>query len=98
VKSHHIIQNAAAKNLKGYSRSKAFSVALGDKHVLTFKPQRLARGATYAAERRIAYRALRDAGVPKTTAKKIITEADKYFASLGVNMSTRMRKVLNATQ
>jgi hypothetical protein len=34
---------------------------------------------------------LRDAGVPRETAKKLVREADGYFASIGVTMTTRTR-------
>jgi hypothetical protein len=97
VGSHHIIQGAAVRELPGYNHGAAIAVDLGSifdpnsAHRLTRPAPRLPGGGTYAAERRFAYRSLRDAGVPRETAKKLVREADGYFASIGVTMTTRTR-------
>jgi hypothetical protein len=78
------------KGLKGYSRwggSPTIKLTIID-HIKTFAAQRRKGGGTYGAERVIGYRALRDAGISKEDARKIIEEADKYFHGLGVGNNT----------
>ncbi|MGR5990474.1 hypothetical protein ACT7C6_12860 [Bacillus paranthracis] len=90
--AHHIIQNAAVRNLQGYSRGKAPTVSLSKSaHKKTFAVQRQKGGGTYASERRIAYKSLRRAGVSERKARKMIRQTDKYFAKLGVTGSTKTR-------
>jgi hypothetical protein len=97
VGSHHIIQGAAVQDVVGYSRRVAPSVDLGAindplaTHALTRPAQMRAGGGTYSAERRIAYRALRDAGIPQTPAREMIGVADQYFESIGVTRQTPLR-------
>jgi hypothetical protein len=53
--------------------------------------QRQAGRGTYADERRIAYEALRRAGLSHEEAQKLIGRADAYFKSIGVTPSTPTR-------
>ena len=96
--AHHVIQDAAARELAGYSRGAAPAVELpgpstlvGSPHYGATQLQRQAGGGTYAAERRIGYRALRKAGVSAERARSLVAFADEYFASIGVGPSTPMR-------
>ena len=96
--SHHIIQDAAVKNLPNYNRKEAPAIQLegpstkiGTPHYKATQAQRKSGGGTYASERRIGYRALREAGVPKETSKKVIRNADEYFKGIGVNLETKTR-------
>lgn len=84
--AHHIIQDAAMRNIKGYDRFKAPAIQLygpstikGTPHNIATSIQRQAGGGTYGAERRIGYKALRKAGVSAEDAKEVIRGADKYF-------------------
>ncbi|NTS43889.1 RHS domain-containing protein [Flavisolibacter sp. BT320] len=96
--AHHVIQDAAVRDLPGYDTEKAPGVQLsgpstqqGSPHYNATQAQRGAGGGTYAAERRIAYRALRKAGLSKEQARQAIHEADRYFRSIGVGMNTQTR-------
>jgi RHS repeat-associated protein len=96
--AHHIIQNAAMRNIPGYSKSAAPSIQLagpstlaGSPHYIATRVQDMAGGGTYAAERRIGYRALRRAGIGIADARTAIKNADTYFSSIGVNASTLTR-------
>jgi hypothetical protein len=101
--SHHIIQNAAAKDLPGYNRMDAPAVQLqgpstakGSEHYLATQVQRQRGGGTYAAERRIGYKAMRRAGLPENEAREQIQRADDYFmGELGATPETVMRSVGN---
>ncbi|HHC6666811.1 TPA: RHS repeat-associated core domain-containing protein [Vibrio parahaemolyticus] len=100
--SHHVIQDAAAKNISGYSRMDAPAIQLngpstlkGSEHYIATQVQRQIGGGTYAAERRIGYKALRKAGVSQSEARAHIQRADNYFGGLGVTSSTQMRQVGN---
>lgn len=58
--------------------------------------QRQRGGGTYGAERRIAYKALRRAGLPKAEVRGHIGRADEYFmGNLGVDLDTPVRAVRN---
>ncbi|MCC5847774.1 MAG: hypothetical protein JJU29_06725 [Verrucomicrobia bacterium] len=96
--AHHIIQDAAVRNLPGYKTNEAPGIQLqgppnapGTQHFLTRNAQRARGGGTYGAERRIAYKSLRQAGLSKDQARSEISRADQYFQSLGVSRSTRTR-------
>ncbi len=97
--SHHIIQDAAVRELPGYSRTAAPAMRLdgpanrlGTPHYRATRVQVAARtGGTYGAERRIAYRAMRRAGVDRAAARANINRADRYFASIGVTKKTVTR-------
>ena len=95
---HHIVQDAAVRDLPGYSRSRAPAVQLdgpstlrGSPHYRATQVQRQRGGGTYGAERRIAYKSMRKAGVSKEHARSLIEQADEFFRSLGVTPSTPTR-------
>jgi broad specificity phosphatase PhoE len=52
-------------------------------------------GGTYAAERRIGYKALRRAGIFEDEARELIQEVDNYFSSIGVTPNTVTRILRN---
>ncbi|HSN98080.1 MAG TPA: RHS repeat-associated core domain-containing protein, partial [Candidatus Nanopelagicales bacterium] len=96
--AHHVIQDAAVRELPGYKTNLAPGVRLdgpaniqGTPHSLTRSVQRQAGGGTYAAERRIGYKALRRAGLSPSDARQAVQEADDYFRSIGVGPSTPTR-------
>jgi len=96
--AHHVIQDAAVRDLPGYSRSRAPAIILpgpstkvGSPHYCATQIQRQRGGGTYAAERRIGYKALRRGGVNRNDARDIIKEADDYFFNLGVTPQTPTR-------
>ncbi|MEY9582010.1 RHS repeat-associated core domain-containing protein [Sinorhizobium fredii] len=96
--AHHIIQDAAVRKLEGYRTNAAPGVVLkgpsnlsGTAHNLATAVQRQAGGGTYAAERRIGYKALRAAGFSAETARSAIERADTYFESIGVTLDTITR-------
>ena len=71
------------------------STAKGSEHYIATQVQRQRGGGTYAAERRIGYKALRKTGVSQSEARSHIQRADDYFGGLGVTGSTPMRTVGN---
>jgi RHS repeat-associated protein len=96
IQSHHIIQEATVKPLPGYVPGNAPAIVLQGpsiiretQHGKTRKVQKQRGGGTYAAERRIGYKALRKAGLKPEHARKQIEEAVKYFGSIGVTGSTQ---------
>lgn len=96
--AHHVIQDAAMRDLPGYSRTAAPAVELpgpstrsGTPHYEATQVQRQAGGGTYAAERRIGYKALRRGGLSPADARAAIGRADAYFASIGVTPQTSTR-------
>lgn len=96
--AHHVIQDAAVRNLPGYSSRAAPGVqlpgpstAVGSPHYLATQVQRQAGGGTYAAERRIGYKVIRRAGFSEADARRIIGETDTYFRSIGVTPTTPTR-------
>jgi RHS repeat-associated protein len=93
--SHHIIQDKAAEGLPRYNRDAAPAVQLqgstkeiGSQHYKATAIQREAGGGTYAAERRIGYKALRAAGLSAEQSRQAIEFADRYFQGIGVTPST----------
>ncbi|HEY1971641.1 MAG TPA: protein phosphatase 2C domain-containing protein [Pseudonocardia sp.] len=94
--AHHVIQDKAVDELPGYRREDAPAVQLdgpatrrGSPHYRATQVQREPGGGTYRAERAIALRALRAAGVPREAAWAIIERADTYFLDvLGVDLDT----------
>ena len=96
--AHHVIQDAAVRELPGYDSRAAPAVELkgpatrvGTAHYEATRVQRQAGGGTYADERRIAYEALRRAGLSQEEAQALIGRADDYFKSIGVTPSTPTR-------
>lgn len=96
--AHHIIQDTAVKDQPGYSHSGAPGVQLagppnqpGTPHYVATNVQRQSGGGSYAAERRIGYRALRRAGIDQDEARGHIDRADRYFESLGMDLDTTTR-------
>ncbi|MGE6721329.1 hypothetical protein ACQKGD_29025 [Peribacillus frigoritolerans] len=93
--SHHIIQDAAVRDIPGYHRNNAPAIHLqgpnkkGTEHYKASKVQRQSGGGTYASERRIGYKAMRRAGVSRDQARREIKRADKYFGTLKVNPKTK---------
>ncbi|WP_226906085.1 RHS repeat-associated core domain-containing protein [Propionibacterium acidifaciens] len=97
--AHHIIQDAAVRDLPGYSRGDAPAVQLegpsteiGSPHYKATQVQRQPGGGTYGDERRIAEEALRSAGMSDDDIASNISRADSYFMNnLGVTMDTPTR-------
>lgn len=97
--AHHIIQDAAVRNLPGYDTNAAPGLQLtgpattkGSPHFRATQVQRESGGGNYAAERRIGYKALRRAGADSSTARRAIEEADAWFENtLNVDASTPTR-------
>lgn len=96
--AHHIIQDAAVRNLPGYGTNAAPGIVLqgpstlaGSAHNLATAVQRQAGGGTFAAERRIGYKALRSAGISVEDARAAISRVDEYFGSIGVGPDTITR-------
>lgn len=103
VGSHHIIQNTAVESIqiqgfKPVTRGTAPAIDLGKSlkrgtpHHATRAAQRRPGGGTYGAERRIAYRALREAGFSADDARALIEDvADPYFEARGFTRDTPTR-------
>ena len=94
--AHHIIQDAAVRDLPGYKTNAAPGVQLpgggrGTPHHAANQVQKQRGGGTYADERRIGYKALRRAGLSKQEARRAIGRADSYFESIGVTSGTKTR-------
>jgi hypothetical protein len=72
------------------------STAVGSEHYNATRVQKRAGGGTYAAERRIGYKALRRAGLSAEESRCHIMRADDYFiGQLKVTSGTNMRTVGN---
>ncbi|PKR76633.1 hypothetical protein CEY16_12460 [Halalkalibacillus sediminis] len=95
--SHHIIQDAAVRDLPLYKRNEAPAIHLqgpnikGTEHNIAGQVQRQPGGGTYAAERRIGYKAMRRAGVSEGQARREIGSVDQYFSNIGVTPDTVTR-------
>ena len=103
--AHHVIQDAAVRDLPGYDTQLAPGVQLpgpstaaGTPHYLATQAQRVAGGGTYAAERVIAADSLRAAGYSEAQIQQILSETDAYFQSIGVTPSTATRIPGNRVQ
>lgn len=101
---HHVIQHASVpEGTEGYTYTGAPAVQLGgpstqvgSEHYAATSVQRQAGGGTYAAERRIGYKALRRAGLTPQEARCLFAaHVDPYFENLGFNGNTPMRTVKN---
>jgi hypothetical protein len=96
--AHHIIQDAAVKHLPDYDTHTAPGIQLpspanvpGTPHYHATQVQRQGGGGSYAAERRIGYKALRRGGLRREEARAAIARADVYFAHIGVGPHTPTR-------
>lgn len=96
--AHHVIQDAAVRDQPGYSTNAAPGIQLagpsnvaGTPHNIATAVQRQSGGGTYAAERRIGYKAMRRAGVSEGDAREAIGQADDYFKGIGVGPNTVTR-------
>lgn len=95
--SHHIIQDAAVKDMPGYNpksapaaRLKGPSTTVGTEHYMATQYQRHNHyGGTYGDERKVAYISLRKAGKSPKDAYAAIKYADSYFIDeLGWDLDT----------
>jgi hypothetical protein len=98
IGGHHMIRNEAVEGVLDATKGGAPAIDLGPwqrgmPHPLTRGVQTLRGGGTYAAERRIGYRALRRAGLTSAEARSAIEDvADRYFIDeLGWTMQTKTR-------
>ena len=96
--AHHVIQDAAVRDLPGYNTNAAPGIQLagpsnvaGTPHNIATGVQRQAGRGNYAAERRIGYKAMRRAGVSGPDARAAIRQADDYFGRIGVGPDTVTR-------
>jgi hypothetical protein len=97
--AHHVIQNAAVRDLPGYDPKTAPAVALpgpagvlSSPHGMTRPAQRKSDWGTYGIERDIAYRSLRAAGYTDAQARAALSRADEHFGRLGVKSDTPTRR------
>lgn len=96
---HHIIQDAAVRDVPGYSRGSAPAIHLegpstkiGSPHYNATQVQRAAGGGTYAAEREIAACGLAAAGCSPADVASALGRADSYFmGELGLTMESPLR-------
>ena len=105
--AHHIIQDAAVRDLPGYSRNGAPAIQLdgpstlqGSPHYSATQVQRsFPGGGTYGAERQVAESALTAAGKSDTEIADALGRADSYFMDhLGVTHETPLRVPGNRPQ
>ena len=91
------LTEAAVRDLPLYNRNEAPDIHLqgpntkGTEYYIAGQVQRQPRGGTYAAERRIGYKAMRRAGVSEEQARREIERVDQYFSSIGVTPDTVIR-------
>lgn len=104
--AHHIIQDAAVRDIPGYNRMDAPAIQLegpsnvvGTEHYYATITQRRTGGGTYGSERGIAYMSLRKAGLSVDNAKAVVREADDYFMrKLGLTLDSPTRVPGNRRQ
>ena len=97
--AHHIIQDAAVKDIEGYNKGSAPAIQLegpsnqvGTEHYIATTVQRQGGGGTYGQERGIAYKALRKAGFSIEESKAYVRYADNYFmGELGLTLDSPTR-------
>ncbi|MDQ0638333.1 hypothetical protein QF042_001898 [Pedobacter sp. W3I1] len=100
--AHHVIQDAAVRDLPNYNSLDAPSIHLegpstkaGTPHNLATVAQRerraLGDGGTYKSEMNIAYRALRAAGLSPEHAKEAVRMSNSYSNSINVTPTTTTR-------
>lgn len=97
--AHHVIQNAAVRDLPGYDPKAAPAVALpgpagvpSSPHGMTRPAQRKSDWGTYGIERSVAYHSLRAAGYTDAQARAALSRADEHFGRLGVKSDTPTRR------
>ena len=96
--SHYIYQDAALTSLAGYSKDDAIAIILqgrnpngttkGTPHYNASQVQKQRGGGTLEAERRIAYKALRRAGLSEDESYCALMKADSYLSSIGATPKT----------
>ncbi|WP_309475652.1 RHS repeat-associated core domain-containing protein [Pseudomonas sp. B21-032] len=96
--SHHIYQHAAVGNLPKYDYYDAPAVVLqgrnmdgttrGTPHYNANRVQDQRGGGSLAAERRIAYKAVRRAGLTSQQSRCSILKADAYFSDIGASATS----------
>jgi RHS repeat-associated protein len=97
--AHHIIQEAAVRDVPGYHTKAAPGLQLegpsgrvGSPHYVATQVQRTAGvGGTYAAERQVAAMALRAAGYSDAEIAAALARADAYFGRLGLSPDSPLR-------
>ncbi|QDW25181.1 hypothetical protein FFJ24_010310 [Pedobacter sp. KBS0701] len=100
--AHHIIQDAAVRDLPGYKTVDGPAIHLegpsttaGTPHNLATVTQRerraLGDGGNFKSEMNIGYRALRAAGLSPADAKEAIRRSNSYFNSINVTPNTTTR-------
>ena len=97
--AHHIIQDAAVRDIDGYNKGSAPAIQLegpsnqvGTEHYIATTVQRWGGGGTYGQERGIAYMALRKAGFTIEESKAYVRYADNYFmGELGLTLDSPTR-------
>jgi hypothetical protein len=97
--AHHIIQDAAVRDVPGYSRGEAPAIQLdgpstqvGSPHYNATQVQRQAGGGTYGAERQIAACSLAAAGCSPTQIADALARSDSYFIDgLGLTLDSPLR-------
>lgn len=104
--AHHIIQDAAVRDVAGYKATDAPGVRLrgpstkvGSPHYEATQVQRAANvGGTYGAERQVACMALAAAGCSPTMIADALARADDYFMrELGLTLDSPLRVPGNRT-
>lgn len=96
--AHHVVQDAAVRDLAGDDTQLARGVqlpgpstAIGTPHYIATQIQRQAGGGTLGAELRIGYKSLRQARYSEAEARQAITEVEAYFNSIGAIRPTPTR-------
>lgn len=98
--AHHVIQDAAVRDVPGYRSADAPGVTLpgpstraGSPHYAATQAQRSAGvGGTYGAERQVACMALAAAGCSRAQIQGALSRADAYFMGrLGLRLDSPLR-------
>lgn len=96
---HHIIQDAAVRDVPGYSRGQAPAIQLdgpsttsGTPHYRATRAQDAGAGGTYGAERQVAACSLAAAGCSPAEISDALARADGYFMDqLGLTLDSPLR-------
>jgi RHS repeat-associated protein len=96
--AHHVVQDAAVRDLPGYDTNAAPGVQLagpsskaGTPHYGATQSQRQPGGGDYGSERLVAFRALRAAGFSERQAQAMVERVDDWFTGINVTPSTTTR-------